>query len=44
MAVDSKDLTNIDFDHDWKCYCQQSNDKTDEKTIISIANNINIDQ
>ncbi|CAF1234226.1 unnamed protein product [Rotaria sp. Silwood1] len=44
MAVDNKDLTNIDFDHDWKCYCQQSNDKTDGKTIISMVNNINTDQ
>ncbi len=44
MAANNKDLTNIDFDNDWKCYYQQSNDKTDEKTIVSSANNINIDQ
>jgi hypothetical protein len=41
MAINNKDLTNIDFSSDWKCYCQQSNDKTDEKTIVSTANNIN---
>ncbi|CAF1105142.1 unnamed protein product [Rotaria sordida] len=44
MAVNNEDLININFDHDWKCYCQQSNDKTDGKTIISNAHNINTDQ
>ncbi|CAF1213213.1 unnamed protein product [Rotaria sordida] len=44
MATNNRDLTNVDFDNDWKCACQQSNDETDEKTIISTANNINIDQ
>ncbi|CAF4350821.1 unnamed protein product, partial [Adineta steineri] len=37
MAENSKDLTNIDFDNDWKCYCQESNNKTNEKTILSNA-------
>ncbi|CAF2655037.1 unnamed protein product [Rotaria sp. Silwood2] len=44
METNPKDLTYIDFNNDWKCYCQQSNDNTDEKTIVSNANNINIDQ
>ncbi|CAF4657311.1 unnamed protein product, partial [Rotaria sp. Silwood2] len=44
MVTNSKDLTYIDFNNDWKCYCQQSNDKTDEKTIVTTANNNNIDQ
>jgi hypothetical protein len=44
MAMNNKDLTNINFDHDWKCYCQQSNDKTDKKTIVSLANNNNTNQ
>jgi len=44
MAVNNKDLTNIDFNNDWKCYCQQFDDKTDEKTIVSAANNNNADQ
>jgi len=42
--MNDKDLTNIDFDNDWKYYYQQSNDKTDKKTIISTANNSNLDQ
>ncbi|CAF0924905.1 unnamed protein product [Adineta steineri] len=37
MAENSKDLSNIDFDNDWKCYCQESNNKTNEKTILSNA-------
>ncbi|CAF0746962.1 unnamed protein product [Adineta steineri] len=37
MAENSKDLTNIDFDNDWKYYCQESNNKTNEKTILSNA-------
>jgi hypothetical protein len=41
MAVNKKDLTSINFDTDWKCYCQQSNDKTNEKMIVS---NVSIDQ
>ncbi|CAF3658202.1 unnamed protein product [Rotaria sp. Silwood1] len=44
MVTNLKDLTYIDFNNDWKCYCQQSNDKTDEKTIVTTANNNNIDQ
>jgi hypothetical protein len=43
MAVNNKTLTNINFDNDWKCYCQQSDDKTDEKTIVSTADNNNTD-
>ena len=44
MALNSKDLTNIDFNNDWICYCQQSSDKTDEKTIVSTASNLSTDQ
>jgi len=44
MLTNPKNLTYIDFDNDWKCYCQQPNDRTDEKAIVSAANNINIDQ
>ncbi|CAF2987682.1 unnamed protein product [Rotaria sp. Silwood2] len=44
MAINNKYLKDIDLDHDWKCYCQQSNDKTDIKTIISNANSINTNQ
>jgi hypothetical protein len=41
MTKNKEDWTSISFDSDWKCYYQQLNDKTDEKTIIS---NVNIDQ
>lgn len=40
MAVNKKDLINIDFGNQWKCYCQISSDEIDEKTIVSTANNL----
>ena len=43
MATDDQDWTNINFDNDWVCYCQQSTDQTDETTIISTVNNIHTD-
>lgn len=39
MAVNNMSLTNIGFDNEWKYYCQTSNDRTDDETIISAANN-----
>jgi hypothetical protein len=43
MEKDREDLTNIDFDNDWKCYCQLSSDKADEKTIVSSSNHVDAD-
>jgi hypothetical protein len=44
MAANNKDLTNIDIDNDWKFYCQQLNDNTDENIIVSTVNNNNTNQ
>ena len=38
MQVDHQDSININFDTDWKGYCQYSNDRTDERTMILAAN------
>jgi len=39
MMANSNNLTNIDFDSNWKCYYQFSNDKT----MVSTANNFETD-
>ncbi|CAM4793077.1 unnamed protein product [Rotaria magnacalcarata] len=44
MAADNQDLKSIDFDHDWKCYCQQLNDDINVETIVTTANNIHTNQ
>lgn len=45
MATDdNQNLKNIDFNHDWKFYCQTVNDLVDVKTILLSANNSHIDQ
>jgi hypothetical protein len=44
MATNSNDVIDIDFNNDWKYYCQNSNEKIDERTIISTTNNIDTDK
>lgn len=43
MTASNKDSTSIDFDNDWHCYCQVSNDQQDEQAIICAINNGNTD-
>ena len=40
MQIDNKDLTNVEFDSDWRCYCQHSNDRTDEQSMLLAANDL----
>ncbi|CAF3768930.1 unnamed protein product [Rotaria sordida] len=44
MTTNHKELTNINIDNDWECYCQPLDDEADEKTIVSTANDINTNQ
>jgi len=39
MEVHRNDLKNIDFDNDWKCYCQLVSEKIKEENMITAANN-----
>lgn len=40
MEKDTKDLTIIKFDNEWRCFNQLSTDDIDENTMVSIINNI----
>lgn len=42
--ANSNDLANIEFDSNWKCYCQSSNDKSSRNIMISTINNCEINQ
>ncbi|CAF4150490.1 unnamed protein product [Adineta steineri] len=35
MAASREDLTNIEFDNDWKCYCQQANEEMNEENMVA---------
>lgn len=38
MSTDNNDLTNIDFDHDWQCYCRSTCKYTDDVIDVLSSN------
>ncbi|CAF1210538.1 unnamed protein product [Adineta steineri] len=40
MEAHKNDLTNIDFNNDWKCYCQLASEEIDQESMIAVVHNI----
>ena len=40
MEAHKEDLTNIDFDNDWKCYCQLASEEINEENMVTAAQNV----